>query len=84
MIQAHRLVKFRAVRPECWSDHDILGAVACFRACSQEEPRESAAVTEFTVPEILKVYAVNYPLAYFAERIAEDRSKVSFPAPTIL
>ncbi len=35
MIQAHRLVKSRAVRPECWSDHEILGAVACFRVCSR-------------------------------------------------
>ena len=29
----------------------------------------------------LKVYTVNYPLAYFAERIAGDQAKVVFPAP---
>ena len=30
----------------------------------------------------LKVYTVNYPLAYFAERIAGDQAEVVFPAPT--
>ena len=29
----------------------------------------------------LKVYSVNYPLAYFAERIAGDQADVVFPAP---
>ena len=29
----------------------------------------------------LKVYTVNYPLAYFAERIAGDQADVVFPAP---
>jgi len=29
----------------------------------------------------LQVYAVNYPLAYFAERIAGDLAEVGFPAP---
>ncbi|MEA3301961.1 MAG: metal ABC transporter substrate-binding protein [Pseudomonadota bacterium] len=29
----------------------------------------------------LKVYAVNYPLAYFAERIAGGQAEVVFPAP---
>lgn len=50
-------------------------------ACTQEEPRESAAMTDSTAPEILNIYAVNYPLAYFAERIAGDKADVSFPAP---
>ena len=30
----------------------------------------------------LKIYTVNYPLAYFAERIAGDQAKVVFPAPS--
>ena len=30
----------------------------------------------------LKIYTVNYPLAYFAERIAGDQAKVIFPAPS--
>ena len=29
----------------------------------------------------LNIYTVNYPLAYFAERIAGDQAKVVFPAP---
>jgi len=29
----------------------------------------------------LDIYTVNYPLAYFAERIAGDQAKVVFPAP---
>jgi len=30
----------------------------------------------------LKIYSVNYPLAYFAERLAGDQAQVEFPAPT--
>jgi len=30
----------------------------------------------------LTIYVVNYPLKYFAERIAGDRAKVVFPAPS--
>ncbi|MCP4767556.1 MAG: zinc ABC transporter solute-binding protein [Gammaproteobacteria bacterium] len=29
----------------------------------------------------LTIYTVNYPLAYFAERIADDQARVVFPAP---
>jgi len=29
----------------------------------------------------LSIYAVNYPLAYFAERLAGDEARVEFPAP---
>jgi zinc transport system substrate-binding protein len=32
-------------------------------------------------PEKLTVYTVNYPLKYFAERIAADHAQVVFPAP---
>jgi zinc transport system substrate-binding protein len=32
----------------------------------------------------LRIYTVNYPLAYFAERIAGDLAEVSFPAPVDL
>lgn len=55
--------------------------IAMLLACTQEESRESAAATEFAAPEILNIYTVNYPLAYFAERIAGDRGEVSLPAP---
>jgi len=34
--------------------------------------------------EKLSVYTVNYPLKYFAERIAADHAKVVFPAPPIV
>jgi zinc transport system substrate-binding protein len=34
------------------------------------------------VQEKLTIYVVNYPLKYFAERIAGDRAKVVFPAPS--
>ncbi len=54
--------------------------MAMLLSCSQES-RESAAVTESTVSEVVNIYAVNYPLAYFAERIAGDRGEVAFPAP---
>jgi zinc transport system substrate-binding protein len=32
--------------------------------------------------ETLTAYVVNYPLKYFAERIAGDHAKVVFPAPS--
>ncbi|MBW2237785.1 MAG: zinc ABC transporter substrate-binding protein [Deltaproteobacteria bacterium] len=34
------------------------------------------------VPRKLTIYVVNYPLKYFAERIAVDRAKVVFPGPS--
>ena len=34
------------------------------------------------IQEKLTIYVVNYPLKYFAERIAGDRAKVVFPAPS--
>jgi zinc transport system substrate-binding protein len=34
------------------------------------------------VPGKLTIYVVNYPLKYFAERIAGDHAKVVFPAPS--
>ncbi|NHZ73272.1 MAG: zinc ABC transporter solute-binding protein [Nitrospirae bacterium] len=32
-------------------------------------------------PQVLSVFATNYPLAYFAERIGGEQVEVSFPAP---
>jgi zinc transport system substrate-binding protein len=37
--------------------------------------------TDISAAERLSVYTVNYPLAYFAERIGSDQVKVVFPAP---
>ena len=47
--------------------------------CAQESPGERA--DESTAPDKLAVVTVNYPLAYFAERIIGDAGSVSFPAP---
>jgi zinc transport system substrate-binding protein len=46
-------------------------------ACSQERATEAPQPES----EILSVYAVNYPLAYFAERIGGQWVEVRFPAP---
>ena len=39
------------------------------------------AQAEGTDSDLLTIYAVNYPLKYFAERIAGEHAKVVFPAP---
>ena len=41
----------------------------------------ACAASRVGAAEPLDVYTVNYPLAYFAERIGGDRVRVSFPAP---
>jgi zinc transport system substrate-binding protein len=41
----------------------------------------SASSVRSNASSKLAVYAVNYPLKYFAERIAGDHAKVVFPAP---
>jgi len=53
-------------------------AVVVWLACGCDHP-----VPELPTPdtEPLSVYAVNYPLAYFAERIGGDAVVVGFPAP---
>jgi len=48
-------------------------------ACSREGPRSTAVGAEASSE--LKVVTVNYPLAYFAERILGDKGVVSFPTP---
>ena len=48
-------------------------------ACSGEDPAGRAPPER--EPDNLLVYTVNYPLAYFAERIAGDEAEVRFPAP---
>ena len=47
--------------------------------CAREGPGEAPG--EPATPEALTVATVNYPLAYFAERILGDAGSVSFPAP---
>lgn len=54
-------------------------------ACGGEEPRPAAeAEADPASPEARPagvIYTVNYPLAYFAERIGGERVRVEFPAP---
>jgi len=47
-------------------------------SCTSDEPSSPHADVRDDRPEI---YTVNYPLAYFAERIAGDSASVVFPAP---
>ena len=49
-------------------------------ACGGSDPEPAAPAIEET-PERLLVYTVNYPLAYFAERLGGDAVEVVFPAP---
>ncbi len=56
----------------------LLISLAILASCGTEERAADSAETEQGIPT---VYAVNYPLAYFAGRIAADSVEVSFPAP---
>jgi zinc transport system substrate-binding protein len=48
-------------------------------ACSGEDPADRASAEH--APDGLVVYTVNYPLAYWARRIAGDEAEVRFPVP---
>ena len=52
--------------------------VLCVVGCGPDRPAADASDDRDASPQ---VYAVNYPLAYFAERIAGDAVDVVFPAP---
>jgi zinc transport system substrate-binding protein len=56
----------------------MLACVLIVAACTQDEPASKDTEAMLGPPQ---VYTVNYPLAYFAERIAGDSVKVVFPAP---
>jgi len=49
--------------------------------CGAPEPGDAPAVPPSADDSTLSVYVVNYPLAYFAERIGSDLVDVEFPAP---
>jgi len=55
-----------------------LAAILLLSACTQNEAPSQANEAELARPQ---AYTVNYPLAYFAERIAGDELEVVFPAP---
>lgn len=58
----------------------IVGAMLC--ACVGCEDHSKDPAQRITVNRSVPVvFAVNYPLKYFAERIAEDLARVEFPAP---
>ena len=60
---------------------NLLKTFACVlavAACTQSERPTEAIEAGKGLPE---VYTVNYPLAYFAERIAGESVTVVFPAP---
>jgi zinc transport system substrate-binding protein len=50
--------------------------------CHSGENRTSPAVAQQAEARLPVVYAVNYPLAWFAEQIAGDAATVIFPVPT--
>lgn len=52
---------------------------ALLSSCSERPETGTEAGAELAGP--LTVYVVNYPLAYFAQRVAGDRANVVFPAP---
>jgi zinc transport system substrate-binding protein len=51
-------------------------------ACSPPGPDGNTPLADDRADSRLVVYTVNYPLAYFAERIGGDLVRVEFPAPT--
>lgn len=57
----------------------FLCSVACVLAALCGTP--PGAQAEDPDSDLLTIYVVNYPLKYFAERIAEGHAKVVFPAP---
>lgn len=55
----------------------VLSALSCGQATKEPETAADAG----TAAARLSVYVVNYPLAYFAQRIGGDLVEVHFPAP---
>jgi zinc transport system substrate-binding protein len=55
------------------------GALLALTACFSGEPRQAAEAQADDAERV--VYTVNYPLQYFAQRIAGDLVRVEFPAP---
>ena len=55
--------------------------LAVLTACTREASYDQATSTAGETDSSLQVITVNYPLAYFAERILGDHGSVTFPAP---
>ena len=58
-----------------------LSLLSMMVACSQETPVEDSGTSRPNDDGGIRVVTVNYPLAYFAERIIGEHGAVSFPAP---
>ncbi len=50
-------------------------------ACGTQPPEQGEVGAESVEPEAYSVYVVNYPLAFFAERIGGELVSVSLPVP---
>jgi zinc transport system substrate-binding protein len=56
-----------------------VGLLSCLLVACGQAPEAPAAAPG--APQALRIYTVNYPLAYMAERIGGNYVSVSFPAP---
>jgi len=66
--------------PRCWL-LGLLGTAALFLPGCDSREKDNELVEQAPVDTRLSIFAVNYPLAYFAERIGRDLVRVSFPVP---
>jgi zinc transport system substrate-binding protein len=58
----------------------VIALTFLLAGCGDNDSGKAAPIAEETTPRLV-VYTVNYPLAYFAERIGGDLVEVVFPAP---
>ena len=58
----------------------VIALTFLLAGCGDNDSGKAAPIAEETAPRLV-IYTVNYPLAYFAERIGGDLVEVVFPAP---
>ena len=58
----------------------VITLTVLLAGCGGDKSGKTAPIAEETTPPLV-VYTVNYPLAYFAERIGGDLVEVVFPTP---
>jgi len=58
----------------------VIALTFLLAGCGDNDSSKAAPIAEETTPQLV-IYTVNYPLAYFAERIGGDLVEVVFPAP---
>ena len=59
----------------------LLLALSAIVGCKRSEPPSPSPSARATAPAKPTVFVVNYPLQYFAERVAGDAAEIIFPAP---